>query len=207
MQFTGTLKSWNDDRGFGFIEPDQGGQEMFVHIKSFPSGTGRPSVGQALVFEVELRPNGKKQAHSVQYPVRARGRPAQRVETPARWTAARVCAVPMFAALYAYVIWCWGFRPPMLFIYGGMSIVAFVAYGIDKAAALSGRRRISENALHLLALAGGWPGALLAQQIFRHKTSKHRFIVGFWLTVMLNVALFFAWHAGVPSLAAFLFTA
>ena len=35
MRFDGKLKSWNDDRGFGFIEPLQGGQEIFVHIKSF----------------------------------------------------------------------------------------------------------------------------------------------------------------------------
>ena len=37
MPFTGTLKSWNDDRGFGFIAPAQGGQEIFVHIKAFPA--------------------------------------------------------------------------------------------------------------------------------------------------------------------------
>ena len=39
MQFTGTLQSWNDDRGFGFIEATQGGQEIFVHIKAFPAAT------------------------------------------------------------------------------------------------------------------------------------------------------------------------
>ena len=39
MQSTGTLKSWNDDRGFGFIEPTHGGQEIFVHIKAFAAAT------------------------------------------------------------------------------------------------------------------------------------------------------------------------
>ncbi len=72
MQFSGTLKSWNDDRGFGFIEATQGGQEIFVHIKAFPAGTGRPLVGQQLSFEVETTDNGKKRARSVQYPARAR---------------------------------------------------------------------------------------------------------------------------------------
>ena len=39
MQFTGTLKSWNDDRGFGFIEATHGGQEIFGHIKAFAAET------------------------------------------------------------------------------------------------------------------------------------------------------------------------
>jgi hypothetical protein len=43
MPFTGTIQSWQDDRGFGFIEPAQGGQAVFVHIKSFTSrGGSRP---------------------------------------------------------------------------------------------------------------------------------------------------------------------
>jgi uncharacterized membrane protein YsdA (DUF1294 family)/cold shock CspA family protein len=196
MRFTGTLKSWNDDRGFGFIEPTEGGQEVFAHIKAFPAGTGRPSVGQEVTFAVELGPGGKKRAHSVQYPVRSRGRASVRVETPAPWTATRLLAIPAFMVIYAYVIWRWGFKPPILFAYVGVSVVAFVAYGLDKAAALSGRWRTSENTLHLLSVAGGWPGALLAQQVLRHKTSKQSFISVFWFTVGLNVMAFVAWHAG-----------
>lgn len=196
MRFTGTLKTWNDDRGFGFIEPAQGGQELFVHIKAFPSGTGRPSVGQELTFEVETAPNGKKRAHSVQYPVRSRGRVAPRGESAAPWTLARMLVLPAFAAVYVYVGWRWGFRPPVLLGYVGMSLVAFVAYGLDKSAAISGNWRTSESTLHLLSLAGGWPGALLAQQTLRHKTSKQSFVVVFWLTVGINVAAFVAWHAG-----------
>jgi cold shock CspA family protein len=83
MRFEGTLKTWHDDRGFGFIEPTQGGQEIFVHIKAFPAGTGRPQVGQVLSFEVALGPNGKR-AQAVQYPVRARSAsaPARRRRPP-----------------------------------------------------------------------------------------------------------------------------
>ena len=89
------------------------------------------------------------------------------------------------------------FRPLVLFAVLGLSLAAFMAYAFDKSAAVSGRWRTAENTLHLFALAGGWPGALLAQQLLRHKTSKPGFVGVFWITVALNVAVFVGWHADV----------
>lgn len=197
MRFSGTLKTWNDDRGFGFIEPTQGGQELFVHIKAFPSGTGRPSAGQVLTFEVATGPDGKKKARAVQYPVRGRQGPGPREESPALWTLPRILAIPVFAGIYAVVAWRWGFSPPLLLAYLGLSVIAFLVYCFDKSAAVSGRWRTPEQTLHLLSLAGGWPGALVAQQVLRHKTSKQSFVYAFWFTVLLNVGLFVVWHAGL----------
>ena len=77
-----------------------------------------------------------------------------------------------------------------------LSVIAFVAYGLDKAAARTGHWRTAEGTLHLFSLAGGWPGALLAQQFLRHKTSKQSFIAVSWFAVAINVAAFVAWHAG-----------
>ena len=48
MRFEGTLKSWNDDRGFGFIDPSLGGDQVFVHIKAFSKRNGRPALVNAL---------------------------------------------------------------------------------------------------------------------------------------------------------------
>jgi uncharacterized membrane protein YsdA (DUF1294 family) len=73
-------------------------------------------------------------------------------------------------------------------IYLAASLLTFAFYGFDKSAAIHQRRRTPENTLHLLALAGGWPGALLAQARFRHKSRKVPFQAVFWLTVLVNLA-------------------
>ncbi len=74
--------------------------------------------------------------------------------------------------------------------YAAISAITFLTYAIDKSAARRGAWRTPERTLHLLALAGGWPGALLAQQVLRHKSIKARFRAAFWATVVLNVAGF-----------------
>jgi uncharacterized membrane protein YsdA (DUF1294 family) len=73
-------------------------------------------------------------------------------------------------------------------LYAVASIIAFVLYAFDKSAARQSRRRIPEATLHLWSLLGGWPGALAAQQVFRHKTRKLSFQIVFWLTVLVNSA-------------------
>ena len=72
--------------------------------------------------------------------------------------------------------------------YGVASVACFIAYAIDKSAAIHQRRRISERTLLLLGLCCGWPGGLLAQHWLHHKSSKTRFLIQFWLSVLLNVA-------------------
>lgn len=72
-------------------------------------------------------------------------------------------------------------------LYLFFSIVAFFHYARDKAAARAGRRRTSEKRLLVLGLVGGWPGALLAQQMLRHKTAKRSFQLQFWLSVAINL--------------------
>ena len=77
-------------------------------------------------------------------------------------------------------------RSAVLGAYVVLSAVAFVMYGVDKAASKGGRRRIPEATLHLVALAGGWPGALAGRRFFRHKTRKQPFRTLFWGTVAAN---------------------
>ena len=68
-----------------------------------------------------------------------------------------------------------------------LNLCALALYAWDKHAAARGRRRVPEARLHLLALLGGWPGAWLAQRLFRHKTRKAAFQRRFAACVALNL--------------------
>ena len=81
-----------------------------------------------------------------------------------------------------------GYLPFALFgVYLFISAVTFAEYALDKSAAKKNRWRTSENTLHMLSLIGGWPGALAAQRILRHKNKKYSFQWMFWSTVFLNL--------------------
>ena len=76
---------------------------------------------------------------------------------------------------------------PLLYIYGIMSLVTLIAYAIDKNAAARGKWRIQEVTLHAMEFGCGWPGAWLAQRLFRHKTAKKAYQVVYWFMVALNL--------------------
>jgi uncharacterized membrane protein YsdA (DUF1294 family) len=73
-----------------------------------------------------------------------------------------------------------------LALYYGASIASYVSYARDKTAAQNAGRRTPEATLHLMSLIGGWPGALIAQVLLRHKTRKPSFLVEYWVTVVVN---------------------
>ena len=68
-----------------------------------------------------------------------------------------------------------------------LQLVTGVAYAVDKSAARRGRRRVPERTLLALGLVGGWPGALVAQRMLRHKTRKRSFRRAFALTVAAHL--------------------
>lgn len=73
-------------------------------------------------------------------------------------------------------------------VYLAASLAAVAAYRVDKSAAQTRAWRTAERTLHVLALIGGWPGALIAQKVFRHKSRKLSFQFVFWVTVAVNCA-------------------
>ena len=101
-----------------------------------------------------------------------------------------------WVALLAWGVWA-GRLP--LWVLGaavGVNLLTFVVYAIDKSAAQNGQWRTKESHLHLLSLAGGWPGAWFAQQWLRHKSRKVEFRAVYWITVVLHCGALLAWVTG-----------
>jgi uncharacterized membrane protein YsdA (DUF1294 family)/cold shock CspA family protein len=189
MRFDGLIKSWNDDRGCGFIEPAKGGDEIYVHITAFPARAGRPAPKQRVSFEIEVDQHQKKRATKVEL-APLRGRPRSRgTRRGARWEGAGLFAVPAFLLLYLGVAVAWGVPRGVALAYALASALCFALYAADKSAVRSGARRVPERTLLASGLVGGWPGGVLARQILHHKTT---FRTSFWLAALVNVVAFVA---------------
>lgn len=178
-RIVGVVTEWNDERGFGFVSPVTGGERHFLHIKAMQPGQRRPARGNRVTCRVVRDDKGKWSAEDV------------RLDLPLSARLTAVSPVVVFTGLFVLAlaglilagrlpVWLGGF-------YLLASLTTFVAYAIDKSAARNNRWRTQESTLHLLALAGGWPGALAAQRLLRHKSVKAEFRRVFWLTVALNV--------------------
>ena len=183
MRCQGRITRWKDEQGYGFILPGEGGEEVFVHIKAFNPRQPRPAGDELVTYELVRDANGRARAAAVAYATGAGRRPAGSVVGPGNYPLLLVLLFFVFIGVLAVTG-----KLPLMFLgcYVFLSLITFVVYALDKSAAQGGRRRTPENNLHLLALVGGWPGALAAQNRLRHKSSKTSFLVVFWLTVLLN---------------------
>lgn len=181
MRHEGKLTEWNDAKGFGFITPAAGGPRVFVHISAFPRGGRRPTLNEPISYHQTRDSQNRPRAQKALYLKAARhASPRSRGLMLACTIAAAFFA--LLAALSAT-----GHMPILLLAaYALLSVITFAIYGIDKAAAGKGRRRTPEATLLFAGLIGGWPGALVAQRLFRHKTRKQPFQVIFWCGVVVN---------------------
>ncbi|MCE8001640.1 DUF1294 domain-containing protein [Billgrantia ethanolica] len=181
MRHEGKLTEWNDAKGFGFITPAAGGPRVFVHISAFPRGGRRPTLNEPITYHLTQDNQNRPKAQKALYLKAARhASPRSRGLMLASAIAAAFFA--LLAALSAA-----GHTPTQLIAaYALLSVITFAMYGIDKAAAERGQWRTSEATLLFAGLIGGWPGALIAQRLFRHKTRKQQFQAMFWCGVVVN---------------------
>jgi uncharacterized membrane protein YsdA (DUF1294 family) len=101
--------------------------------------------------------------------------------------------IPVFVCIYLVAALVWPVPHSVAAGYSVMSLLCFAVYALDKSAARAGRWRTKESTLLLLGLLCGWPGAVLAQQLLRHKSAKTSFRRVFWATVVLNTTGFLVW--------------
>jgi len=194
MSMIGTLYNWNDDRGFGFVKPDNGNKDVFVHIKAFYKPAHRPQNGDILRYEITER-DGKLAAINVRF--------ANSPKTDTLGLSAfkqRPMSSLILGGLCLFYIIYFMISFPVLIVFPIiLSVVTYLVYAKDKAASQAGKQRTPENTLHSLSLLGGWPGAFIAQSRLRHKLRKPSFMSVYWLTVILNFGIFLLVEAEVFS--------
>lgn len=182
MRFAGRISDWDDGKGSGFVVPYGGGTRAFVHINQFQRGSRRPVTGDLISYLPVVDERGRTNARQIRHA----GTKIEVARSPSRVPRAAlgvgVLALGGVASAMGFIPWL------LLGVYLAISALSYLMYWADKSAARSGRHRTPENNLHLADLLGGWPGALVAQQQFRHKTVKQPFQTVFWVIVVLNLA-------------------
>ena len=181
MQQKGKITNWNDDKGFGFITPIGGGKQIFIHVKAFKNRSIRPEVNQIVSYDVSKDKSGRICANNA-----SRLGDKKPKKTNKSSSTLSIIIVFVFSIFLVYSILATKMPALVLAIYFIVSLLTFIMYSVDKSAAQNGDWRTSESTLHFLSLAGGWPGALIAQQKLRHKSKKQPFRIVFWGTVILN---------------------
>lgn len=162
-----------------------GGERIFIHISAFQNPRRRPSLDQIVTYT----PSTDKKGRACAVEATLSG-DRLKMKWPNDGSRMQIKSAAVFLTL-ATVVTLLGRIPLQIFgLYPVLSLVTYFAYALDKSAARKGAWRTKESTLHLLSLLGGWPGALLAQQKLRHKSSKQEFRVVFWVTVLVNCSVF-----------------
>lgn len=196
----GTIKAWDDAKGYGFIEPHEKGKGVFFHVKQWTLRNERPNVGRQVFYIAEEASRGKLRASLV--------RPLAAAQVEEETVSFRsllngdlgifvLCAAGVLILLLGLIV-----KLPLevAAAYIVSSTLTYLLYRSDKLSAGKGQSRVPEMTLHFFGLLCGWPGGLVAQQRLRHKTIKASFQVVFWLTAVLNLFLvaFYVFHRQNP---------
>jgi uncharacterized membrane protein YsdA (DUF1294 family)/cold shock CspA family protein len=185
MRKQGRISFWNEEKGYGFITPSTGADKVFVHIRAFKNRHHLPQLKQVVLYSLSKDKQGRPCAARVM----------RTEEIVSGGSAPLIGAFKTLFAIGFMVFVGWSvfvYNMPvfLLYLYLLVSALTFLLYLWDKRAARLSRWRTKESTLHTLALIGGWPGALIAQQKLRHKSRKMSFQLAFWVTVIVNCCAF-----------------
>lgn len=159
---------------------------MFLHITAISDRRHAPVEGDIVSYDLAVDGNKGPRAVNVKWSVSVSTRPKPQAMGASGSSIVSLVVASLFS--FFVVVATLAGRLPLTVIatYGVISIVTLLVYWFDKAAAKHGRWRTKESSLLFLGLAGGWPGAVVAQRVLRHKTRKSSFQVAFWGTVVMN---------------------
>ena len=203
MRRSGELVQWNNKGGYGFVRDDTG-RDYYVHISKIIGG-GRPRLGDRMTFESATSRKGRPSAIDVAIDQPTVAPPPQTLRAAMQPSAGvsryrlglRTAAATLMTLL---ILWAIGNdRVPLWLglVYVAMGAGSALLYRFDKLYALTGKYRVSENNLHVVDLSFGIIGGLAAQEVYRHKTVKPRFVATTWAIALFHTlalaALAFGW--------------
>ncbi len=176
IKLTARIVAWEVGRGQGHLSFEK--HRIPLHRDDFTILHKQPEVGDVVEFRLGRNERGQIFAQEAEH-----HNDGGRIRVRHLGVLAVLLAAPGWA-LYQLID-----RNDWRLVVGcaaGMSTIGFLVYWLDKLRARHGEWRVAESTLHLVAALGGWPGAYLAQKHFRHKASKIRFLLLFWLIVTVH---------------------
>ncbi|NJM99144.1 MAG: DUF1294 domain-containing protein [Phormidesmis sp. RL_2_1] len=196
---SGKLTKWKDERGFGFIQPVDGSQEVFLHISAVKDATRRPQENDTIYYHCVVDSEGKVRACNA-FILGARNKSASSSShaNPSDSIGSRFPIVEVvllsLLPLVGAIHFTWTTRNPLpLVLYPVMSLVTYALYADDKSRAKRKDWRTSEQTLHLCELTGGWLGGFIAQRVLRHKSKKESYQAAFWVIVIIHYIAWLFW--------------
>jgi uncharacterized membrane protein YsdA (DUF1294 family)/cold shock CspA family protein len=201
----GKIIRWIDNRGFGFIQPSDGSQEIFIHISGFKDVNRRPQVGNLIHYQLTVDKKGKvsacnasiKGGTSTPIPQSSSSSAARKSQRKSVMKfsslALKTLLLSLLPGLGSIHLVLTTSNPIPLILYSVMSLITFALYADDKSRAKQGQRRVPEKTLHLCEFAGGWVAGFVAQQTLRHKSSKVSYQVVFWAIATFHIVFWLYW--------------
>lgn len=172
----GTVVKFDRDRGFGFIRRPNRAADIFAHIIDV-EGHSALTPGENVTFDLVETERGPRATHVV-----ADRAPRSPIVIFLDVALLLTAVSTVLLGLFVDLGWFWSYLI-------GIPAVTFIIYGYDKAIAGGTATRVPERVLHILTVIGGTVGALLGQQLFRHKTFKKPFVLWFRGIVILQALI------------------
>lgn len=173
-EYTARLIEWHADKGFGWLQ--FGDKRLFLHRRDFARWHHTPRAGEEIRFNWGLDAQQRPCAQNA-----VQVREVAGLSVPGLLLLGALLVLPA----YAWLQTGWAIWMPAAYV-GAVSLITYAAYRSDKRKARLDAWRTPEWCLHLLELAGGWPGAWVAQGRLRHKCSKGFYQFEFWLIICVH---------------------